>query len=132
MSADLVSLVAMPGQPDLDIDVDGLTVQRVHLDPNTRTITLRLADGFGRYYDTDGAAFVQPGDSTRIDSDWVVRMPDVTGTGWNEYTATLWRWWEQQTPVRLCAAPGRYTLLIEDRSTFLPFPRRTQTGDNHD
>ncbi|MEV1315452.1 hypothetical protein AB0J14_05125 [Micromonospora arborensis] len=123
----VTTLLAMPGDPDLDADVDGLTVTRVEVDANTRTLTVALADGFGRFVDTTGAnQEFPPGDpDSRVGTATVTAcLPDVTEAVWAEYVTVLRRWWDTRMPVRLCAAPGRITVLIEDRNTFLLFPRK--------
>ncbi|MCG5464300.1 hypothetical protein MED01_002466 [Micromonospora sp. MED01] len=122
------ALLAMPGDLGLDADVDGLTVTRFGVDANTCTVAVNLVDGFGRFIDAAGAAHtVPPGDpETRANLASIAAwLPDATPVAWSEYVTTLRRWWETGTPVRLCAAPGRITVLIEDRNVFLLFPRRT-------
>lgn len=121
------SLLAMPGDRDLDADVDCLTVTRVGVDPNTRTLTVTLADGFGRFVDTNGVTHdCPPGDlDNRVGTATVTAaLTEATAEAWAEAVTTLRRWWDTGTPVRLCAAPGRYTVLIEGRHTFLLFPRQ--------
>ncbi|WP_433460628.1 hypothetical protein [Micromonospora sp. CA-248212] len=121
-----LALVARPGDRGLDADVDGLTVARVGVDANTRSLSVDLVDGFGRFVDTTGGEQTfPPGDpnarvSTAAVTAWLPGMPQAN---WDEYVTVLRRWWETGTPVRMCAAPGRYTTLIEDRNTFLLFPR---------
>lgn len=120
------SLLAMPGDRDLDADVDCLTVTRVNVDANTRSLAVGLVDGFGRFVDTTGTVQqFPPGDpqgrvSTASVTAW---LPDMPQPNWDEYVTVLRRWREMRTPVRLCAAPGRITVLIEDRNVFLLFPR---------
>ncbi|MFG2046044.1 hypothetical protein ACGFIW_01270 [Micromonospora sp. NPDC048935] len=120
------ALLAMPGDLDLDADVDGLTVTRVGVDANTRSLTVDLVDGFGRFVDTTGGeqTFL-PGDpNSRVSTASITAwLPDATPDAWDEYVTVLRRWRETGTPVRMCAAPGRYTTLIEDRHTFLLVPR---------
>ncbi|MET8278366.1 hypothetical protein [Micromonospora sp. NPDC005174] len=120
------ALLAMPGDPDLDADVDGLTVTRVGVDANTRSLTVDLVDGFGRFVDDTGTAHEAPPgdpDSRANTASITAWLPDATAADWEERVSVLRRWWEARTPVRLCRAPGRYTTLIEDRKTFLLFHR---------
>jgi hypothetical protein len=120
----------MPGDRDLDADVNGFTVTRVGVDANTRSLSVDLVDGFGRFVDTTGTAHVsRPGDpDARVGTASITAwLPDATPTAWDEYVTVLRRWRETGTPVRLCAAPGRYTTLIEDRNVFLLFPRTART-----
>ncbi|MFD6565473.1 hypothetical protein [Micromonospora profundi] len=47
-------LLAMPGDPDLDADVDGLTVTAVVHNTDTRELLVKLVDGHGHFIDTTG------------------------------------------------------------------------------
>lgn len=40
------------------------------------------------------------------------------------FVARLERWRDQAVPVRMCAAPGRLSLLVAENGDFVPWPRR--------
>lgn len=126
---DVKSALAMPGDPDLDADVDGLTVTSVVAVTETREVLVRLADGYGRFVDSTNGDMrhFPPGDPTaRVSGgDISLRLPGMPDKVWAAYVGQLEAWRQKATPLRMCAAPGRVTLLIEDRSTFLPMPRRS-------
>lgn len=120
--------LAMPGDPDLDADVDGITITSVITVDETREILILGGDAHGRFLDANSGEMVDllPGDPVaRIHTvELSARLPGMPDQPWVDYVATLHRWRDQATPLRMCSVPGRVTLLIEDRDTFLPFPRR--------
>jgi len=121
-------LLAMPGDPDLDADVDGLTVTAVRVRPASREIEVDLADGFGRFVTGPAAvvAHFPPGDpAARITAvRLAMRLPTMPDEVWGSYVGTLHRWQATATPVRMTTATGRVTLLIADRDDLLPVPSR--------
>ncbi|MEU7802740.1 hypothetical protein AB0B10_26110 [Micromonospora arborensis] len=126
----IASRLAMPGDPDLDADVDGLTITDLHIDASARKLLIHLADGFGRFVDSASGnmqhfpAGLQTARVTHAEvGAWLPAMPDST---WTDFVTQLQTWRDQATPLRMCSAPGRVTLLIEVRQTFLPFPRRPE------
>lgn len=130
MTDSIAVRLAMPGDPDLDADVDGLTVTAVAANTPTRELLVYLADGFGRMVDTASGRmrhFPAGDPDARVEHvELAAVLPDMPDRAWADYVATLERWRDTRTLLRMCCAPGRVTLLIEDRSTFLPFPRRPE------
>lgn len=118
---DVTSQLAMPGDPDLDCDVNGLVVTAVIANKDTREIMIRAEGGQGQWVDADG-------NHTEVDNitdlDMTARFPDMADQVWADYTAILYRWRDDGTTLRMTCAPERITLLIETRDVFLPFPRR--------
>ena len=123
-------LVAQPGDTDLDIDVDGVTVTAVVV--NGRELLIRMTGGFGSWTDTTGQrAEFPPGDDT-------VTVTEVTGTlilesadqhVFASYVSILETWRDRALPLRLCGAQGRMFSLIEDRDRWLPVPRNWPGDD---
>lgn len=114
--------LAMPGDPDLDADVHGTTITAVVAAAETREILVRLTGGSGRWVDACSGESVDI--TTLTDGELSARLPTMPDDVWNRYVGQLERWRDQATPLRLTAAPGRVSLLIENRDTFIPLPRR--------
>jgi hypothetical protein len=118
----------MPGDPDLDADVDGLTVTSVVAVAETREVLIRLVDGFGRFVDsgTGEMTHFPPGDpDARVSTaDVKLRLPTMPDDVWASYIGQLERWRDEARPLRMTAAPGKVTLLIGGRDDLLPMPRR--------
>lgn len=128
---DVTSQLAMPGDPDLDADIDGLVITSVVAFDDTRRILIHGGDAHGRFVDTTGqVADHPPGHPTaRITAvELSCRMPDMPDHLWADYVSTLCRWRDEAVPLRMTSAAGRVTMLIEDRDRFLPFPRRSETA----
>lgn len=119
--------IAKPGDPDLDLDVDGLTLNAVVVGPNQQVL-LWLTGGFGRFVDSrSGAWFVRlPGEpEAEIHTvQMAIGVPDMPPAAFAAYIARFTRWRDTAVPLRLCAAPGRLMTLIEDRDQFVVIPRR--------
>jgi hypothetical protein len=119
--AETEALLAMPGDPDLDCDVTGLVVTAVVTRDDSREILIHASGGHGRWTDADGFDIDVDGIKH---ADLSARLPSMPDEPWADYLRTLHRWRDDAVPLRMTAAPGRVTLLIENAETFLPFPRR--------
>lgn len=127
MTVDPADRVAKPGDPDLDYDLDGVTITAVIAADEPRELLVRTIGGYGWWIDTATGERVDfpPGDPDACvrDGEMGACMPTMPGWLWRRYVATLERWRDQATPLRIVSAPGRATLLIEGPSKFLPWPR---------
>jgi hypothetical protein len=122
--SNLTDLVAQPGDPDLDLDIDNVAIESV-----VRLgyeFMIRISGGFGRWVSDDGTeAVFEPGNpksgvkSGNLD----FGMPSASEQLLVEYEKRFDRWYAQATPLRLCGAPGRMFTLIEDSSSWVPLPR---------
>lgn len=123
MTVDL-SQLAKPGDPDLDIDVDGVTITSV-----TRMgheIWMMARGGWGGFHATDGTEFhADPGEEVAhlTELEMLAGYPEGSPEMLDEITSRLEEWRDQATPLRVCGAPGRMFTMIEDQSRWLPFPR---------
>lgn len=117
-------LIAKPGDHDLDIDLDGLTVTAVVTDD--RHILVRYVGGFGSWVCDDGtlAAFA-PGDGGGVtEAESHLILDHCSDDEFGVYVERLEGWRDRAVPLRLCGAPDRMFTVIEDRATWLPMPRR--------
>jgi hypothetical protein len=126
--------LAMPGDPDLDCDVDGLTVTAVVSVLETREVLVRMAGGFGMWVDSDTAAPVEfaPGDpDAGVETVEVrLRLPEMDARVFGEYVGLLEEWRDSAVPLHMTSAPGRCSLLFEDQDRIIPLPRRPDPEEN--
>lgn len=114
--------IAQPGDRDLDIDLDGLTITAVVR--LAHEFLIRATDGFGRFRSTDDTwAEYEPGADTAMEVQFNFGMPDASEQLLAEYQNRLERWRDSACPLHLCGAPGKMFSLIEDRSIWLSLPR---------
>lgn len=117
--------LAQPGDGDLDLDVDGLTLSALVV--SDRHVLVGFRGGYGTWVDVDGArATFAPGDPAAgvTEGQLDLFLPDASDSLFTMFVDRLQGWLDRSVPLRMCAAPGRMSTLIEDRSTFLPLPRR--------
>lgn len=124
-----MKLYAEPGDPDLDFDVDGVTLVSVVV--QDREILFRAEGGFGEW--------------TNIEGERTVFEPGAEHGGVHEIEGRLWfpnakqsmfdlvvermeRWRDNAVPLRMCGAPGKLFTLIEDNDSFLLLPRNSDKG----
>lgn len=113
--------IAKPGDEDLCVDVDGVTVAGVVCIGNE--VLVHLTGGWGTICAESGVTVIEPGDQGECfaDSDAV-----ITFRGTSEllarFVARLEGWRDTAMPLRLCCAPGRMSILIEDFDKWLPLP----------
>lgn len=118
-----LEVVAKPGDPDLTLDLDGVTVVSV-----VRVgweILVRFVGGYGMWVSPDGrVTHFPPGDpKARVtDGEWHLGFPDGSDVFLTEFVERLNRWRDGAIPLRMCCAPGRMTAVIEDRDNWLPLP----------
>lgn len=128
--SDVAALIAQPGDPDLDIDVDGVTLTAVVREgPH---LLVAGSGGYGAWVGVDGEpAVFAPGDESSKITELNLNgyFPNSDEEFLAEFSARLEQWRDQQVPVRICGAPGRMTTLIVDRDNWLPFPRRALPDD---
>lgn len=123
-----MALIAKPGDPDLDLDVDGVTLVSVVM--YGTEILARFEGGFGEFDATDGTrAVMEPGDPVAgvTEMNLTVGYTDPDPEWFAKVVEQLEKWRDTATPLRVCAAQGRMTTVIEDRGTWLPFPRSAPT-----
>jgi len=116
---------AEPGDPDLDIDVDGLTLTAVVV--TGREVLLRATGGFGSFIDTKGEiANFEPGDPVQELEELEGRLycPYASDETFNYMVDLLMQWRDRAVPLRMCGAPDRMFSLIENREVWIPLPRR--------
>lgn len=139
----LNSMIAKPGDPDLDLDLDGVVITSVvHVEHDW---IVGFGDGFGMFVDRSG-------DVVEFDPAWSGEPSERSGSrvsgeivfglacGCQDHVPSgvcpfesmvsnvLGRWHQTRTPLRMVAAPGRMTLLIENADLFLPIPRGGSGG----
>lgn len=128
------SAVAFPGDPDLDFDIDRLTLTAVISDTTTHEILVRGTGGHGTMTDTATGktiTFTPDDPDTHLDeTTFAARFPHADTTMFNRYVAVLEQWRDAATPLHVCAAPGRQTTLIENTDNWLPFPRRSDPASS--
>ena len=115
--------LARAGDDDLDVDVDGVTLTGVVRAGHE--VWVRGHGGFGHFEGSDELWQREPGDDDAelTDLEIVVGLPTATDAQFDSLCEILERWRDEQTPLRLCAAPGRFSTLIEDTRRWVP-PRR--------
>lgn len=119
---DIADRVALPGSPDLDCDVDGLVLTAVVVEPDSQEILLHAKSGHGWWVDSNTGEIANDLDVARCDCR--MRYPDMPPPLFAEYARLLEEWRDQGTPLRMTAAPGKVTLLIDPPDRFVPLPRR--------
>lgn len=107
-------MLALPEDPDLDYAVTSLTVTSV-VTTETQELLVRLDGGTGWWQ----------GDrhSDAVECNVSGYFPDSPPDLFAAFAARLTRWRDSGVPIRICGAPGRMTLLIDDAGAFVPFPR---------
>lgn len=132
MSA-VANRVAQPGAADLDFDVDGLTITAVVSTAVERMIVPRLVDGYGWWRCGDGAVETfLPGDDPQARVAAVeahICYPMMPPILFAQLVTRLEGWRDAGTPLRMCAAPGKATTLIEDLDRWVALPRRPFRAD---
>lgn len=124
--------VALPGDPDIDIDLDGLTLVSVVRDGGE--IIVRLTGGYGFWINADGGH-----DWFRLGTDARVDDVDINiDFGRDRLDLVDWiysklcGWRDTGYPLRMCCAPGKASALIgagADDWVMLP---RTPPRDPHE
>jgi hypothetical protein len=112
---------AEPGDPDLDLDVSGVRLRAVVAEG--AEVLLLLSGGGGRLRDADTGLMT---DVDSVEGDARVQCePGDEDAGWFRFlVGRLEGWRDRGTELRMCGAPGKATVLIEDRRTWVPLPRR--------
>lgn len=121
----LLALCAKPGDPDLDCDVDGLSIESVVALGGEVIVTFG-GEGWGCW----PGFTAEPGDESsrvvraEIRAEFGPRADGTPADGYVERLAAhLDVWKARAVPLRVCCAPGRFTTLIADRTDWLAFPR---------
>lgn len=115
---------AQPGDSDLDIDIDGITLTAVVVDE--QEILLRGEGGFGEFLSTQGErALFRPGEADEGVEEMEAHLyfPAVPSRLFDKLVDRLEDWRDRAVPLRLCGAPGRMFTLIENEARWLPLPR---------
>lgn len=114
--------LAKPGDPDLDLDVDGITITSVVR--MGHEIWVRATGGFGFWGGSDPWS-APPGSHRAEDTEMqlVAGYPHSPEVMIGLVVAVLEQWRDQATPLRLCAATDRLMTLIEHPNLWLPWPR---------
>lgn len=125
------ALVAQPGDDDLDLDIDGVTLTAVVR--MGHEIWIRGVGGFGQFNSAGGGWETEPGDDecSETEVSLMVGFPTTPPENVDQYVSILETWRDRAVPLRICAAPGRLTTMIEDAGHWLPVPRgeRPATDD---
>lgn len=119
--------VAKPGDSDLELDLDNITLGR--LDIEDLHFKLEFVGGFGTFLEADSAVQVdiQPGESAVAAGIGEIEfefegLHEVDLTTLASYKEKLLAWQQQATPLRLLYAPSKQGLLMEDYNSFLVLP----------
>lgn len=112
----------MPGDPDLDLDVDGATL--VSVVPMGHEVWMKLAGGFGQW-GGESPWEALPGSDESDETEIQIQVGYLEPPEWlfRQLVSQLEKWRDAATPLRLCCAPGRYSTLIEDSDSWVPLPR---------
>jgi hypothetical protein len=120
--------LAKPMDHDLVVDFIGLQVASVALHDTSFLISLTGGRGWRIRSDMARQDFKDASVTTTFD----LADVDVPGLTCSElvdrYLQQLNWWAEGKTPLRLCAAPGKLTLLLSDPLTWLAFPDMPARG----
>jgi hypothetical protein len=120
--APLLSLVAKPGDEDLTLDVDGVTITAVVVGDG-QELLVETTGGFGRFLATNGDWFNSlPGDGEVHETELRLCLERMSEATFVDYVERLELWRDQAVPLRLCLAPGRAGTIIATRDEWLPFP----------
>jgi hypothetical protein len=117
---------AHPGDPDLDIDIDNLTLfGLLILDTE---VSFQLHGGVGLWSMPDESPIPAGPDP----KDWLERAsgtitvgfpPSIPAYAREWYLSRLRRWETLSTPLRMLSSPGRSSTLMEDNETWVMIPR---------
>lgn len=116
---------AQPGDDDLDLDVDGITLTAVVVDKPE--ILVRFTGGFGTWICVGGtrATFAPGDDEAGVQEGEIhVVLNTAEESAFELYVMALERWRDRAVPLRLTASPTRMSRLAEDEDNWLPVPRR--------
>jgi hypothetical protein len=117
---------AEPGDPDLRLDLDGVTINSV-VRADTE-LWVSGSGGFGFWVSGGRRAEFPPGGDDEV-TEFSMRagFPDSPDDQIDAMYRRLCAWRDRAVPVRVCAAPGRLTTLSGDDG-WLPFPFRRPPG----
>lgn len=126
MPANDLDRVAMPGDPDLDFDVEGLFI--THSLRWDNAMMLQLAGGAGRFTAVSSGSTAGPEDDADVVSDIevevVARYVAVSPELLERLFAQVVKWHDLRTPLHMTAAPGRLTRLSDPQTgVWVPIPR---------
>jgi hypothetical protein len=119
----VMSKIAKPGDPDLDLDIDGVTVTAVVVVGHE--LMVRTTGGWGTWISTDGTRFTaEPADpdSCVVEGQFNVAYPQYPKSA-AEQAVHLEAWRDTATPLRICGAPGKLTTIIENNDRWIMLPR---------
>lgn len=108
--------IALPGAPGLDCDIADLTITSV-VTTDDQEILIRLTGGHGQL---NG----DPVEVSNVHVDVRVQWPDMPPDLFAGFVARLQRWRDTAALLRMCAAPGRLSVLVDDDGALVPLPRR--------
>lgn len=110
---------AEPGDPDLDIDIDGVGVIGVVV--LGREVLVHIAGGLGRFKSTETGRMEDIDEV--VDSELRMQIREGSETDFEALKTVLFDWQDRRVPLRIVGAPGKMFTIIEDRNRWLPFPR---------
>ena len=117
---DIGDVIALPGDPTLDFDAEDLRIESVVL--LEREFYITYAGGHGSFIPEGSTEMEYSLDE--IKGEIQMLLPSDDPSAIELYKNRLNHWQENQTPLRLTAAPGKQSALIEDKIVWLPIPRR--------
>lgn len=117
--------VAKPGDPDLDFDIDGLTITSVVRDGNHILVGGR--GGFGRWRNAQGIYNAAPGDTGAHLTEFTLAVGYANDDLADRVYNTFVDWRDRAVPLRMTGAPGKVSAIIEDADHWLPIVRARRT-----
>jgi hypothetical protein len=118
----VLGMVAKPGDDDLTVDVDGVTITAVVVGEG-HEVLIETTGGFGRFLTTSGEWYTSdPGDGDVEETELRLSLARMGDDTFAQYVARLEQWRDEAIPLRLCLAPGRAGTIIAARDEWLPFP----------
>lgn len=119
-----VRKAAWPGDEDLDIDIDGVTLTAVVR--GDKDLLVYGGGGFGWWVCADGsrARFAADAPDTGVtDFSMVAGFPGASEETIAAYASLLEDWRDRAVPLRICGARGKAFAIIEDSDNWLALPR---------
>lgn len=114
--------LALPGDTDLDIDIEDLYITSVTVLDREVIVGAFAERG---YWAEEGGPLQEVHDCEFTLSYWFDPSP---AKFFDDLIAKLEGWRDNATAIRLCGSPGRLSTMSADFNTWTPLPRRPMPG----
>ena len=126
----LCDRVARPRDPDLDLDMDHMSIAAVCCVGDEMIVDLMGGHGRGRDTDDEPLIFDVAGGAEGVASAKLTgRLPEVNTEAFTMMLERFETWQEAGVLLHICSAPGRPSAVIASTHDWVPFPREISIRD---